>query len=966
VPGAPMRVLLVEDNPGDARLLREVLADAHPGGYEVQNADCLNEGLRRLEQDDRYDVILLDLSLPDSRGLATVSAIQTAVPDVPIVVLTGTDDDTLGVEAVRIGAQDYLVKGRADGRLLARTIDYATERKRTEKAIRRALDESRERRAEIAALLEAARAVLEHKEFIPAAQAIFTTCKNLLGATVGYVGLLSPDGNQNEVVYLDSGGLPCTVDPSLPMPVRGLRAEAYRTGRVVFNNEFADSEWMRFMPKGHARLDNVLFTPLIVGGKVLGLLGLGNKQGGFTEEDARLSTAFGDLAAVALQNSRMLQSLEASEERFRSVVQTASDAIISIDSGGDVVSWNNAAEAVFGYSAAEMIGRPFIRILPEGFRKAHEQALQRVVATGQAGSVGRMAELVGRRANGREFPLELSLARWKTAEGMFFTGIVRDITERKEAAEALRRMNQELEHRVQERTAELAEKARILEAFFSTAINPVVFLDKDFNFIRVNKAYARACARDVSEFAGRNHFEMYPSELKTEFERVLREKMPWQAFARPFVFPDHPDWGVTYWDLGLVPVLDDRGEVDFLVFSLNDVTARHTAEQARDKLQEQLYQAQKMEAIGQLAAGLGHDFGNLLATVLDHVSRAKESLSGAAATRHSLDAVEEAARQARGIVQSLLTFGCQAGARRRPVNLCAVLAESAYLLRHTLPSSIELVITPAEPPLWVNADPVHMEQILLNLAINARDAMPNGGTLEVSLSSAGEMDEGRSASAPGPHARLGRLVVHDTGAGMPPEIVSRVFDPYFTTKPRGQGTGLGLSIIHGIVEDMGGRIDMDSQVGHGTTVTILLPCIEPPAEPETQADLPLEIPQAQGQLVLLAGGSPYERGVIGATLRLLGCQVLQADNESAMEAFCDDHREKMRLLILVDGAAFVGRAAERVQALRASGIPTPVVIISEEADLEPHWGAETNVLLLRKPFGMPALRKIICDVLGIR
>jgi DNA-binding response OmpR family regulator len=257
VAGTPIRALLVEDNPSDARLLREILASADPGGYEVQTADCLGEGLRRLEREGRYDVILLDLSLPDSQGLETVSTLQAAVADVPIVVMTGLDDDVSGLEAVRIGAQDYLVKGQTDGRILARTIRYATERKRAEEALRRALDESRRRRAESAALLEAARAVLEHKDFARAAQAIFTSCKNLVGASAGYVAVLSPDRTENEMVYLDSGGLPCTVDPNLPMPIRGLRAEVYRTGQAAFNNEFADSEWMRFMPGGHVRLDNV-------------------------------------------------------------------------------------------------------------------------------------------------------------------------------------------------------------------------------------------------------------------------------------------------------------------------------------------------------------------------------------------------------------------------------------------------------------------------------------------------------------------------------------------------------------------------------------------------------------------------------------------------------------------------------------------------------------------------------------
>jgi signal transduction histidine kinase len=560
--------------------------------------------------------------------------------------------------------------------------------------------------------------------------------------------------------------------------------------------------------------------------------------------------------------------------------------------------------------------------------------------------------------------LELSLARWTTAEGTFFTGIIRDITERKEAAEALRRMNQELERRVQERTRELAEKGRIVEAFYSTAINPVVFLDREFNFIRVNEAYAKACARDVSEFIGKNHFEMYPGELKADFERVLRDKKPWQTFARPFVFPDHPEWGVTYWDMGLVPVLDDRGGVDFLVLSLNDVTARQAAEQARDKLQEQLYQTQKMEAIGQLAAGLGHDFGNLLATILDRALRAKESLHDPAAVSLSLDALEGAAMQARGIIQSLLTFSCQTAVRRQPVKLCAVLDESAYLLRRTLPSSIKLITELAELPLWVNADPVQMEQVLVNLAINARDAMPNGGSLEIVLMPVGESGVGH-ASASKPRARLAQLVVRDTGVGMSEDVRSRVFDPYFTTKPRGKGTGLGLSIVHGIVEEMGGRIDVESQVAKGTTFTILLPCIEPPTPVETQEAAPLAIAQAQDQQVLLAGGHPYERGMVGAMLRLLGFQVIQAEEESALEACFSGHRDDVRLIV-IDEDGLNGQASDWALALRASGLAAPIVVISNQAEAEPSQGFEEGVATLRKPFGIPELRSVVCDVLGIR
>ena len=173
-----------------------------------------------------------------------------------------------------------------------------------------ALGETEKKQAEINALLRCARAVLHSTSFPVTAREIFDVCRELLGATSGYVALLTPDGQQNEVLFLESGGLDCTVDPNLPMPIRGLRAEAYKTRRAVYDNSFMSSPWMAYMPAGHVRLDNVLFAPLINENKAVGLLGIANKKGGFTDADARMAEAFGELAAIALQNSRTLDKLK--------------------------------------------------------------------------------------------------------------------------------------------------------------------------------------------------------------------------------------------------------------------------------------------------------------------------------------------------------------------------------------------------------------------------------------------------------------------------------------------------------------------------------------------------------------------------------------------------------------------------------------------------------------------------------
>ena len=306
-----------------------------------------------------------------------------------------------------------------------------------ERSLRAALDESRQRSAETTALLAASRAMLEYREFKDAARSLFDFCKNLIGATSGYVAVLSDNGSENEVLFLDAGGMPCTVDPSLPMPIRGLRAEAYRTGKPAIENDFDGSEWVKFMPDGHSKLENVLFAPLIVNGKAAGLLGIANKPGGFNDRDAKLAAAFGELLSVSLQNDWMFESLEKSEERFRSVAQSANDAIVSADSQGIIISWNKGAQKLFGYGEVEALGQPITMLMSEHYRDIHRNGMERFLRTGEPRVMGNTVELNGRRKDGDEFPIELSLSSWNTKEGIFFASIIRDITTREQVQREL-------------------------------------------------------------------------------------------------------------------------------------------------------------------------------------------------------------------------------------------------------------------------------------------------------------------------------------------------------------------------------------------------------------------------------------------------------------------------------------------------------------------------------------------------
>jgi len=242
-----------------------------------------------------------------------------------------------------------------------------TDRKNSEKRVKKALEISESREREVAALLKGARAVLELDDFQTIARNVFDLCCEVIGAQSGYVALLSDDGQENEVLFLEAGGLPCDVDPELPMPIRGLRSEAYRSQKTVYDNDFMKSDWADFMPPGHVVLENVMFAPLVISGKTVGVIGLANKPEDYNDNDAKIATGFGEQAAIALQNSKNLDERIAAEKQREKVILDLNNALSEVKKLSGLLPicshckkirdgkgyWNQIEEYIQGHSEAQ-------------------------------------------------------------------------------------------------------------------------------------------------------------------------------------------------------------------------------------------------------------------------------------------------------------------------------------------------------------------------------------------------------------------------------------------------------------------------------------------------------------------------------------------------------------------------------------------------------------------------------------
>ncbi|MCC6731555.1 MAG: PAS domain S-box protein [Chthonomonadales bacterium] len=546
--------------------------------------------------------------------------------------------------------------------------------------------------------------------------------------------------------------------------------------------------------------------------------------------------------------ARAEQDLRESEARLRSIVETAVDGMIAIDEAGVVEMFNPAAERIFGYKAEEVLGHNVSMLMPSPDREEHDGHIARYLETGERRIIGIGREVAGLRKDGTVFPLDLAVGEVALERGRLFTGIARDITDRKRAEERLRRAyarNRALLHAIPDRIYRVREDGRCAD----------VHADPD-------------ASSDGAESLRLS--DVMPPRAAAECLRRVKETLR-TGSQQAFDYSVHEGRVVRGFEARIAANGDDEATL-----MVRDMTERK-------QLHEQLLQAQKMEATGLLAGGVAHDFNNLLTAILGYAEMARTPGTTEPSVRDCIEHIERAAERASDLTRQLLAFARRQIIETQLVDLASLVASMGRLLRRLIPENIELEVR-QERGLWTaRVDPGQMEQVILNLAVNARDAMPDGGLLTIETSNV-VLDEEYArhhvSVVPGEHVLL---AVSDTGVGMTEEVRERIFEPFFTTKEVGKGTGLGLAVSYGIVKQLGGDIWVYSEPGRGTTVKVYVPRAVGSPDPGRERSAPRR--EVGTETVLLVEDEPTVRDISVTALRAHGYQVIAAPNgREALEA----------------------------------------------------------------------------------
>ena len=603
------------------------------------------------------------------------------------------------------------------------------------------------------------------------------------------------------------------------------------------------------------------------------------------------------------------------------MVHSAHDAIYAVGRDFTVLSWNPAAEQLFGYPAAEIVGRSADLLIPADRQTDQREMLQLM----EAG--GRLERFRSRRRHrdGHWLHVTLTMSPLISAGGALigYTVLARAVS-----------------------TRERLESS--FQALLEAAPDAFVGVGDDGRVVLANSEAETLFGLTRNGLIGR------------EIDKLLVPSLPAATIEHdPASVAYRADGTTVPVEVSVSILPTDDGRIRCAV--IRDISERVRAQERvrqlqaeaeRAQVEAQTQRTQRLEGLGQLAGGVAHDFNNLIAVISNYATFIAESAEDAGLTGIAGDAaqISKAAQRGADLTHQLLAFARREVVRPRPLDLNGVVTDIEQMLRRSIGEHITLDVRLSGGLPSITADPGQLDQVLVNLAVNARDAMPRGGTLTIETCT---LDVDRDYAAARPHLRPGayvRMRVSDTGTGMPPEVIARAFEPFYTTKPAGKGTGLGLATVYGIITAAGGDLSIYSEPGSGTTFTILLPATDAqPAEPEAPPE-PARTDYRRGT-ILAVEDEPALRGVLHRILLGAGHEVLIAEDGLSALALAEAHEGPIDLLLTdvvmphMLGRDLADRLTEHrpdTKVLFMSGYARPV--LASQGTLAP------GVTLVEKPF----------------
>jgi len=909
-PNEPLKVLLVEDDEDDYILARELFSEFRGERVRLDWMKSFSTGLEAITR-NQHDVCLVDYRLGADNGIELLRAALERGCKAPIILLTGQGEHEVDLEAMKAGAADYLVKGRLDSGLLERSMRYALERKR-------AADRAASEQARLAAFGEDIGLALTRRD---ALDTILHRCASAmvhyLHAALARLWIYEPE--EKKLNLHASAGTVAEAGPLIHEQAKvaidlALLSEGkpMLISRVLGDKRVPDQAWAK-------REEIVAYAgyPLMLEDRLVGLMSIFSKSP-LTEAIIQEMASVANGIALCIERKRSAEALDASEIKYRSVVENIKEVIFQTDRQGCWTFLNPAWTEITGFEIKHSLGTNLADYIHPDDRERHREILQSVLER-KRNFCRDETRYVAADGTFRWMEVYAQSVVNHSAGEFGISGTLSDITERKRAEAEIQK----------------------LAAFPRFSPDPVMELAADGTLTYLNNA-AREMAAQLQVADPEAILPRNAGAIAQECLRLGHSKLSQQIQLNGRTLT----W--SFFPIIASQVVHCYGA---------DITERLN-------LEAQLRHAQKLESIGQLAAGVAHDFNNILTIIQGQSDRLVAQCEGNAALTEPLKQVSTAARRASSLTQQLLMFSRKQKMQPKVIDLNKIIGHLGKMLQRLLGDDITLESKCGLALPAIEADAGMMEQVIMNLSVNARDAMPKGGKLVIATASV-ILDETCVLQHPEAHpGKFVRLSVSDTGTGMSQDTLGRMFEPFFTTKEVGKGTGLGLATVYGIVKQHQGWIQVQSRLGHGTTFTIHLPATTKPFDTSFDKAAPKTAIKGGHETVLLVEDETLLRELASVILKDYNYKVLEAGSGVEALKVWDRHAGQIDLL-LTDMVMPEGMSGRELAAKLKACKPDLKILYTSGYSSDVMGGdlGVRDTMFLQKPYPPPLLAKTVRECL---